>query len=526
MIVFPGLEFHSTRMTTLATAILACLALQSGDGLAFETPKGWKRTTAPNGKDICLQPPDVSGDKECVVIIMPPEEFEGTLQDFLDEKVKLATKGNEVQGKVEFLTVGNFRVAWIVQKIPSGALQFWALHAAQWGKKAQMALFAATDYELMKKHTPAAQEMFQKVALPGATIAGLEMPLPSDWTRQSDPAGWIVVTPPPAMATPSKLFIATRKFEGSHWTAHRALLKSLVEEAKWKSPYPSASVHHPGPFIASEVNSTTDASVIRLYTVPTGDHEMAAVVVTPDLRGNFGPALLSILEKTTVKNPPPSAKRPDVVEAFRRPTMKKFVNADGTFFYGSVKYDRMVLLSNGVVDFSMVYAEGWAASREVLKIDAGTENGFYGSWKADGKSVRIRREAGKPEEVWERENGSLRFGDQVWAPMPKIDGLRLKGRWSYKSDPANKDLVFNHWIEFAEDGAFKTGGLLTWLSVGDMTGRAKPPETATGTYEIRDWTIWFKVGDAVVWSTDITTLKDDPKELETLLINTYGFKRE
>ena len=163
---------------------------------------------------------------------------------------------------------------------------------------------------------------------------------------------------------------------------------------------------------------------------------------------------------------------------------------------------------------------------EIDKVDAGTQNGFYGSWKEDGKTVRILREADKREEVWERENDKLRFGDQVWAAMPKIDGLRLKGRYSYKSDPGNKDLQFNYWIEFAEDGAFKTGGLLSWLAVGDLTNRPKPPENAEGTYEIRDWTLWFKVNGAMVWSTDLTTLNEDPKDLATLLINTYSFKRE
>jgi hypothetical protein len=514
-------------MATPAIAILACLTLQAADGLTFETPKGWTRTTAPNGKDTYLQPPDVPGDKECIVIISPPQEFEGTLQAFLDQKVQAATKGNELQGKVQFLDVGSFRVAWIVQKIPSGAMQFWAIHAAQWGKKAQMALFAATDYELMKKHTPAAQEMFLKVAVPGGeSIAGLLMPLPKGWTRTDDPAGWIIVTPPAEMATPSKLFIATRKIEGTHWTAHRALLKSLIEEAKWKDPYPTAAIASPGPFIASEVNSTTSASVIRLYTALSASGQMEVVVVTPDMRGTFGPAVMSILERTTVKNPAPAPKRPEVVEAYRRPNMRKFINADGTISYASLKYERMVFLSNGVVDFSMTYPEGMAASPDLLKVDAGTENGFYGSWKAEGKTLRIRREAGKAEEAWEKETGALKFGDQVWAPMPRVDGLRLKGRWSYRSDPANKDLVFNYWIEFTEDGNFKTGGLLSWLAAGDLTGRAKPPESAAGTYEIRDWTIWFKVNGAVVWSTDITTLKDDPKDLETLLINTYSFKRE
>lgn len=523
---------YSIPMPVVPLLLLALLLpRQDPSGLTFETPKGWERREDAKSKQVVLIPPGLPKGKECAVIIFPTQDFEGATQAYLDSLVQNATRGNEVQGKVEFIDLGSFRVALVIQKTPQGFTQYVAIHAARWEKKAQAALFAATDVEIFKTHTPVVQAMFQKVVVPGApkagaTIAGLVIPFPENWTRQADPSGWIVVTPPPEMSTPTRIFIGTRKVEGTHWAAHRALLKSLIEEAKWKDPYPTAAIASPGPFIASEVNSTANASVIRLYTALSGTDQMEAIVVTPDMRGLFGPAFLSILERTTLKNPPPAAKPFEVVEAYRRPSMKKYFNADGTFFYGSLKYERMVFLSNGVVDFSMTYPEGMGASRDLQKVDADTQNGFYGSWKAEGKTLRIRRWADKPEEAWEKENGSLKFGDQVWAPMPKIDGLRLKGRYSYKSEPGNKDLQFNYWLELTEDGAFKTGGLLTWLAVGDLTGRAKPPETAAGTYEIRDWTIWFKVNGAVVWSTDIAPLKDDPKDLETLLIHTYSFKRE
>lgn len=512
---------------SFAIAALSLLAFQAADGLTFETPKGWERKDDAKLKQTLLIPPDVPKGKECLVIIFSPQEFEGTAQAYLDDLVQKATKGNEVQGKVQFLELGSFRVAWVVQKLPTGALQFVTIHAARWEKKAQAVVFASNDYEILKTHTPAVQSMFQKVAIPGASgVVGLDMPLPAGWTKQSDPGAWIVVTPPAEMATPTKLFIGTRKIEGSHWAAHRALLKSLVEEAKWTGSWPTAAIASPGPFIASEVNSTASISVIRLYTAMSANDQMEAVVVTPDCRGLFGPALMSILERTTVRNPAPASKRPQVVEAWRRPAMKKFINNDGSITYSGVKYDRVVLFSDGMVDFTMFHPEGLAACPDVLKSDAGRMDGFYGSWKAEGNSIRIRRKPDQAEETWDRENGMLKCGDQMWWPMPKLDGVRLKGRYSYKSDPANKDLVYDYWIEFGDGGSFKTGGLLTWLAAGDQTGRAKPPETASGTYEIRDWTIWFKVDGAVVWSTDITTLKEDPKDLETLLIQTYAFKRE
>lgn len=518
-------------MTPLA--LLAFLAVQSGDGLSFETPEDWVKIENPLTKLINFIPPKLPAGKECAIVIFAPQAFEGTAQAYLDNIVQNATRGNQLQGKVAFLDLGSFRVAVIVQKTPQGILQYAAFHVARWEKKAQAVLFAATDPELFKTHTPAAQAMILKVAVPGgaaragAEIAGLAIPFPAGWTRQDDPSGWAIVSPPADLAFGNpRVYIAARKIEGSHWAAHRALLKSLIEEAKWPGSYATAATPAPGPFIASEVSCTADSRTMRLFTTPSGTDQMTAVVLSPTGRGEFIAALLPILDRTTVKNPPPAAKRPEVVEAYRRPSMKKYTNADGTFFYGNLKYQRMVLLSNGVVDFHMAYAEGMGESRDLRKVDAGTENGFYGSWKDDGKYVRIRREAGKAEEAWERINGSLRFGDDVWSPMPKIDGLRLKGRYAYKSDANDKTLQFNYWLELAEDGTFKTGGLLTWLAVADLLNRPKPPETATGTYEIRDWTIWFKVNGAVAWSTDITTFKEDPKDLETLLIHTYAFKRE
>ena len=517
-------------MTLLLLALI--LNPQDSGGLSFETPKGWERREDPRSRQVVLIPTDLPKGKECAIIIFPPQDFEGTTQACLDQLVQNATRGNELQGKIEYLDLGGFRVAVLVQKTPQGFTQYAAIHAARWEKKAQAVIFASTDPEIFKTHTPAAQAMLRKVVVPGAApagtaIAGLVMPLPKGWTRQEDPSGWTLLTPPPELAFGNpRLFVATRKVEGSLWAAHRAMLKGLVEEAKWPGSYQTVATAAPGPFIASEVSCTSDARMIRLYTAASGTDQMEVIVLSPVGGGELMTALLPILERTTLKTPPPAVKPPEIVEAYRRPSMKKFINADGTFFYGSLKYERVVLLSNGVADFNMCYAEGMGASRDLLKVDSGTQNGFYGSWKADGKTVRIRRWADKPEEVWEKENGSLKFGDQVWAPMPRVDGLRLKGRYSYKSEPGNKDLQFNFWVEVTEDGSFKTGGLLTWLAVSDFTGRAKPPETAAGTYEIRNWTIWFKVNGAVVWSTDITTLKDDPKDLETLLINTYSFKRE
>ena len=61
------------------------------------------------------------------------------------------------------------------------------------------------------------------------------------------------------------------------------------------------------------------------------------------------------------------------------------------------------------------------------------------------KEVRIQREAGKAEQVYARENAGLKSGGEEWTPMPRVDGLKLKGRYSYKSAPG-PGVPFNVWV--------------------------------------------------------------------------------
>jgi hypothetical protein len=182
-------------------------------------------------------------------------------------------------------------------------------------------------------------------------------------------------------------------------------------------------------------------------------------------------------------------------------------------------YQRILLLSNGVADLRDYYPEGFGAYSALLKVDPDCQNEWYGSWKAEGNTVRITRKAEQPAEIYERVNGNLRSGKDEWRPMLRVDGLRLSGRYMRKSEFGDM------WIELTNDGTFKTGGLLTFLAATDLK-RSKPPENASGSYEIRDWTIWFKVEGRVIWSTDFMMVGEDPKDLKSVLLETYGFERQ
>jgi hypothetical protein len=527
-------------LLSLATLLLA----QSTDGLTFETPKEWTRQEEPQKRYVLLTPPNLPAGKECGVLIFPPEDVAVDLSQYLEHLVKNATGTSQKVGETQTRTIGSFQVLIWSQKSPLGATQHLALHAVKWGNRGQSVLYLGNDLEVFKAQAPDVITMMTKVVVPkvadapaagGPTplgagtvvISGLTIPLPAGWTRSEDPSGWTLLGPPAPLQSgkPVVMVSATRKIQGSHWKAHRDLVKSMTEQAKWPGSYVEAQTLGPGPFIVSTASCFGDARAVRVYTAVAGD-QMEVIAVSPLGGAEFSREFTAILEKVTLKNAPAEKpKRPDVVEAFRRPLVKKYFTPDGTFFYGKLSYDRILLLSNGVADFKSSYAEGYDAFPQLWKIDAESETGVYGGWKEDGKTVKIRRDSKGAGEVYERENGNLRFGDQVWTPIPKVDGLKLKGRYAYKSKPGI-GVPFNHWIEFTEEGGFKAGDLLTWLAEGDLTGRPKPPETAEGTYELRNWTIWFKIDDKPVWSADFQTLKDDPKDPDGVLIGTHPFTKE
>src|SRR6185436_9877168 len=108
-----------------------------------------------------------------------------------------------------------------------------------------------------------------------------------------------------------------------------------------------------------------------------------------------------------------------------------------------------------------------AASPNPRKVDASLQNGDYGSWKAVGDAIHVTRTAGGKVEIFERHEGGLRGGGKDWEAMPRVDGLKLSGRWELKSPPDEKVLPYHHWIEFTAEGRFKADGVLKSVAFGD-----------------------------------------------------------
>ncbi len=351
----------------------------------------------------------------------------------------------------------------------------------------------------------------------GPAVHGLLLPYPSTWTRKEDPSGAVHLVPPQIEGTRiwHLSVLPPMRLEGTRWEFHKAIVKALLEQVKWaEEPVTVHTADAPGPFIRTSIAGKIPEGglqQIELYTALHDDTMEAIVGVNGIDRNVVDP----VLKAATFKVSPKAATRPRIVEAFRRLDQKLYGNREGgALTAGSLMYERIWLRSDGVADFSTTYPEGYAASPLVFKQDPGLADGNCGSWKAVGDRIHIVRRAGSPAEIYDRVNGSLRGGGKTWEPMPRVDGLKLSGRW--RTPPSC--------IEFS-DGKFSSEGALTQVAFGDVE-RPKPPEKATGTYEIRDWTIFFRFADGRTWSTDFSTLGPEPKSFTAILLRTTVFPRE
>jgi hypothetical protein len=365
---------------------------------------------------------------------------------------------------------------------------------------------------------------------------------PPGWLQRTDPATQIVSLIPPGV--PSSQTCAVLVFPARDATGPaQGVLDQLVRNATsgWQL-FGAPAYLDLGPFRVAVFSqqSRMGTQHMAIHVARWGSRSQAIAFVATDaaLFQAHGPTVQAMLnavavpaETFTFRNTPTVARQPAapakslVLEAYRRPGQRTWMNIDGSTFTGKVQYERIALLANGVADFQLYHATGLAADRELLSATPATLNGFYGSWRADGNTIRLRRQAGQPEEVMTRQNGNLVSGGTVWTPTPRLDGLRLSGRYAYKSEPGGP-MQYNYWVQFSEDGRFQTGGVLMWLAVSDMTGRPRPPDPASGTYEIRDWTLFFIVNGAPVWSTEIMPVLDDVRNPATILIDTYPFRRQ
>jgi hypothetical protein len=365
-------------------------------------------------------------------------------------------------------------------------------------------------------------------------IHGFDIPVPDGWVRTNDPAGAVLLHPPEPkgfehVEPQFVMFVfPTQPLQGTFWESHRAIFDEAVKATKLSNLV--APIHDPsapGPFVRSSTAGDTPNNslrAVRLYSAPAEDGIASIMVFGSEAFTYTGP----MLHQTRVRKHPKEASRAKIVEAYRRLQQQLDVHVNrGEMLVGAAPYARILLRDDGVADFTPVYDEGYAASRVPQKVDRALQRGHYGSWKALGDEVHIVREAGKPAEVYRRDNGKLRLGDKVWEPMPSVDGLKLDGAWRL---PGAKDRR----IEFTPGGRFKDEGLLedvgfftvyAWAGSRIVAQQCPPPRGA-GTYEIREFTLLLKYDDGLAWSTDFSIEGTDAKDVSKLLLRTGKLERE
>ena len=366
----------------------------------------------------------------------------------------------------------------------------------------------------------------QSVGQRGTAVHGLLIPYPATWVRQSDPSGAVTLVPPQMAGVQQYVLfvVAPSRLAGTHWESHKALAKTLTGQVQWSAApvmvhYPDA----PGPFIRTSIAgkiATGATQQVELYTA-AHDGMMEAVVGTNGIDRNV---VEPVLQATTFATPPRQAELPRIVEAYRRIDQKIYNDIQrGTMTAGSLMYERIWLRADGLADFSTNYPEGYAASPVPAKVDPGLVAGDYGRWKAVGDQVQIIRRDGAPPEIFRRAAGGIERNGALWQAMPRVDGLRLRGRFSRRSPPEQRPGWYE-WIEFGAEGRFTTDGLLRALAFGDV--RPKPPEKGTGTYELRDWTIFFRFDSGERWSTDFSTLGPHAGDIPAVIFRTTVVPRE
>jgi hypothetical protein len=513
-------------------------AREEARGLVFTRPKGWVKTENPN-TSTALTPPGLGAGEECTLILYPTSSgFSGTDQELGDSVFQSVTMGSTVHGEPSTGKLGLFQTRR-ARMTTSAGLHAWIVVFS--GKSADTigaGVFIAGSEALLKTHGPVVDELLREMrfardeapSTPQA-IHGLVIPLSAGWTRKDEAGGIVSLHPPPPRSALEPTWdyvmyvLPSQPLLGTFWQTHKAVFQEAIKSSQLKDPVPpSHNPDEPGPFIRSASAGHDAAGGVRAISMYSAlsDGKIECILIhnQEDRDG-----LRRILARTAVKTPPKKVERPRIVEAYRLMDQKQYINIDGSTSAGSLQYERIWLRSDGVADFTTYYPEGYASAAVVLKQDPGLADGRIGSWKARGDAqVEVVRTEGVPATLCAREDGKLRHGSQLWQPMPRVDGVRLEGRWSRKPAPGGPQFD-PIWIELTKDGRFKDEGVLDHVTLSTLE-RGKPPKRGSGTYELRDWTIFLRYDDGTSWSTDFSTIGSDARDHSAILFGTFAFPKE
>lgn len=525
------------RPLPLSLAALAFLALAgnapaedgpgrvSAGGLVFTPPAGWVRRDDPASRATFLSPPGVGDDASFILYPVTPD-VPGTQQEAHARMLANVTGAGKVEGELQAGATGLFQWTRATLTLQGGQKMRLALYTARSGTTVGVAVFGAKP-ALFRKHLPQVEQLIEGLNFSDApgpvSIQGLVFRLTKGWTRKDEANGIAALHPPPPSGPLEPRWdyvlyvLPSQPLHGSHWRTHREVLQDALRSSGLKDPtVPTHDPAGPGVFIRSTLAGRDAGGGIRplaLYSARSAESIECVLVVGQEDRN----ALDTLFSRATPRKPPKPARRPRIVEAYRRGDQKLYVNpGGGALAPGSLQYERIWLRSDGVADFTTVYPRGHAASPETLKLDPDLLSGRTGAWKPAGDSqVELLRAAGASPELYLRRDGRLERDGQVWQPMPPVDGLRLEGTW--KLDDLG--------ITFTKDLRYEDRGVAAFVAVGDVSP-TRPPRVGSGTYEIREWTLFLHDDGGGSWSTDFSTMGPDSKDLSVILLRTTALRKQ
>ncbi len=526
----------------------AAASRETAFGYTFSMPAGWNRQELANGS-IVLTPPNV--DSRAFSFAFLPSRSNTLSADAAHEQLfRGMAQAGQVAGQVRRFETSGWQCSETSVAAPQGQRMGMGVCSTTANRRLDAVMWTTMSDAMLETWHPTVERLVGSIEQPGqptapptvtssaaptasgsatpaprgTAIHGLVIPYPSTWARQDDPSGAVTLVPPQIAGVRqySISVLPPTPISGTHWETHRTLVRAIRQQVQWAGePVVTEYASAPGPFIRTEIAGFVPGGGIyqvQLYTAAHDGTVESAVGLNTIDRNVVEP----VLEATTFVRAA-TTDRPRIAEAYRRMDQRTFVDASGGApIAGSLQYERIWLWAGGVADFSTSYPAGYAASPEPLKVDVGLMSGDYGRWQSAGDEVRITRREGAAPVVYRREDGGLREGGAFWEPMARVDGLELSGRYALRSRPGDA-VPYYWWVEFTPDGRFTTDGLLRVASAGD--GR-QPPERGSGTYEIRDWTIFFRFDDGFVWSTDFSILGRDLTDFTSIILQTSAYPRE
>src|SRR5688572_6521764 len=177
--------------------------------------------------------------------------------------------------------------------------------------------------------------------------------------------------------------------------------------------------------------------------------------------------------------------------------------------------DRLYLFKNGVAVRGF-HREGVDAL-DMAQIKADTKDDHYGRWTKTEKTLTLKWGGGSSQKHT-ASGSSYTDGSMTWRPLKKVDGIRLNGRFA-GGDPAWEG---TSQVMFLPDGNFAFRNVRKAISSMDLT--AKLPEHGSGTYDVRNWTLYlnFSNGQKGHFSFELPMSEDSKSPtFVTLATNTY-----